>query len=481
MIDTHAHIDFNAFDDDRQEIIKRAIDTGVEYIIIPAVEPKDYLRLLELTSSQERLFCGMGVHPHNANDANESVYDLIIENCRNSKVKAIGETGIDYFYDFSPKEVQQEVFRKHLQIAKQVNLPVIVHNREADEDVLDIIKSEQDGNLKGVLHCFSSPTETMKKALELRFNISFTGNITFKKSNLDEVVLNTPLDRIMLETDSPFMTPVPNRGKRNEPANVKYVAQKIAEIKSISIDEVITMTSKTAKNLFNLTVVILLLLFSTSSGFSQSIKKDIAKEEVKEEEFIHPYPKFIGFGPVLAPNTVVETYYLKVGEYDISYDGLSAYGASVNYGVFDYMVAEVSYLYSKNKKIAEQNVGIAPSIFNMYEISTHWIANPYSRINFFGTLGLTYFSNSHNNKIQTQLGWNSGVGMYINIDTKYGLVAISGEWRLNFETEKYYKTNLFIKKFPQDQREFVPTKSYYSLPRVTIIYFPAFKKWFGLN
>lgn len=481
MIDTHAHIDFSVFDDDRKGIIKKATDVGVEYIIIPAVEPKDYSRLLELTSSEERLFCGMGVHPHNANDADENVYNLITENCSNSKVKAIGETGIDYFYDFSPKEVQKEVFRRHLQIAKQVNLPVIVHNREADRDVLDIIESEQDGNLKGVLHCFSSSVDILNRALDLGFNISFTGNITFKKSNIDDVVLNTPLDRLMLETDSPFMTPVPNRGKRNEPANVKYVAAKIAEIKSISIDEVITMTSKTAKTLFNLAVVFLSLLISTSTGFSQSIKKDIEKEVVKEEEFIHPYPKFIGLGPVVAPNTVVETYYLKVGEYDISYDGLPAYGASVSYGVFDYMVAEVSYLYSKNEKIAKQNPGVSPSIFNMYEISTHWIANPYSRINFFGSLGLTYFSNSHNNNIQTQLGWNSGVGMYINIDTDYGLIAISGEWRLNFETEKYDKKNLFIKKFPTDQREFVPTKSYYSLPRATILYFPAFKKWFSIN
>jgi len=485
MIDTHAHIDFEAFNEDRFEMTKRAFENGVEYIIIPGVEPKHYTRLLNITNKNDKLFCGMGVHPHNALDASDEVFEQILENTKNENVKAIGETGIDYYYDFAPAEIQKKVFRRHLQIAKLTNLPVIVHNRQADDDIIDIINSEQDGRLKGVLHCFSSPVQTLEKALDLGFNISFTGNITFKKSNLDEVVEKTPLERIMLETDSPFMTPVPNRGKRNEPANLKFIAQKISEIKSISIDEVIAMTSKTAKLFFNLTLdkllvssivlFLLLSLYSVSSG--QSIVKDIAKEEQQQEELEHPYPKFIGFGPIVAPNTAVETYYLTVGEKDQSYDGLPAYGASLSYGVYDYLVAEVSYIYSKNKKISEQNPGIAPSLYQMLELSTHWVINPYSRINFFGTLGGTYFFNSHNNVPSEQLGWNCGVGMYININTDYGLVAVSGEWRINFETEKNLKANLF--KRLGDSRDMVLTKSYYSLPRATIIYFPAFKKWFG--
>ncbi|MFH1049955.1 MAG: TatD family hydrolase [bacterium] len=481
MIDTHAHIDFEAFDEDRSDMIQRAFDNGVEYIIIPGVEPKNFEKLLGLTETNDRLFCGMGVHPHNALDADDEVFKKIIGNTANEKVKAIGETGIDYFYDFAPKDVQKNVFRKHLHIAKETGLPVIVHNRDADDDVLGIIKEEQNGSLKGVLHCFSSPLETMEKALDLGFNISFTGNITFKKSQLDEVIEKTPLDSIMLETDSPFMTPVPNRGKRNEPANVKFIAQKIATIKSISIDEVIAMTSKTAKLFFKLSMLIVTLLFSGSIVFSQSVLKDIEKEKIPDEELIHPFPKFIGFGPVAAPNTVVETYYLTVGEPDPSYDGLPAYGGSISYGVFDNLVAEVTYIYSKNEKIARDNPGIAPSIYNMIEFSTHWILNPYSRINFYGTLGITSFFNSHNNVPSEQIGWNWGLGMYINVNTDYGLFVLSGEWKLNYETEKTLKNNVFIKKFPQDKREFVDTRSYYSLPRATLIYFPPFKKWFGLS
>jgi len=471
MIDTHAHIDFNAFDEDRKEMIERALNGGVEFIIIPGVEPKDFSRLLELTQEYKNLYCGMGVHPHNANDADEDVFRSIRQNSDNHNVKAIGETGIDYYYDFAPKDIQQVHFRNQLKIAKETGLPAIVHNREADEDVLKIIEDEQDGSLKGVLHCFSSPLETMKKALDLGFNISFTGNITFKKSNLDEVVRDVPLDRLMLETDSPFMTPVPLRGKRNEPANVKYIAQKIAEIKSISFEEVIDMTSKTAKKLFNLSIFLLVFLFAFSTTSAQSIFDDIVEEEKPEEELIHPYKKFIGFGPVLGTNTVVETYYLEVGEKDVSYDGLFAIGGAIAYGVFDYLVVEAAYTYSKNTKIAIDNPGLKPSIYQTLEFTTHWIINPYSRVNFFGTVGTTAFFNSYDGKPHEQIGWIAGLGMFINIPTDFGLFNIVAEWRIDFETKKKEQFNLFPNL---DSRKFVETKSFYSIPRLTILYYPPF-------
>jgi len=475
MIDTHAHIDFEAFDDDRSEMIKRAFDNAVEYIIIPGVEPKNYLKLLALAESNKRLFCGLGVHPHNALDANDSVFETIRELSEKEKVVAIGETGIDYFYDFAPKEVQKDVFRKHLQIAKQKSLPVIVHNREADDDILDIIKSEQDGTLKGVLHCFSGSPEVMEKALNLGFIISFTGNITFKKSQLTDVVKKIPLDSIMLETDSPFMTPDPFRGKRNEPANVKYIAQKIAEIKSISIDEVIAMTSKTAKQLFNLSIILLTFILAFSVTESQSILKDIKRDSSTQEEMVHPYPKFIGFGPVIGTNTVVETWYIGANEKDDSYDGLLAYGGALTYGVFDYLVVKLSYCYSKNIKIAEQwDYTIDPSVYQFYELSTHWIINPYSRINFFGTLGITSFNNSYNNIPNNQIGWNSGLGMFINIPTDFGLFNVMAEWHINFETQKQKK---YSDEIDKENNIFTDTKSYYSIPRVTLLYYPPIKEW----
>ncbi len=487
MIDTHAHINFEAFDDDRSEMIQRCFDNGVEFIVIPGVEPKDYERLLELTNTDERLFCGMGVHPHNAQDASEEVFERIIENTKNENVKAIGETGIDYYYDFAPKDVQKKVFRRHLQIAKQTGLPVIVHNREADDDVLDIIESEQDGSLRGVLHCFSSPVGTMEKAIDMGFNISFTGNITFKKSELDEVVRKTPLDRIMLETDSPFMTPVPNRGKRNEPANVKFVAQKISEIKSISIDEVIDMTNKTAKLFFNLSsdklkmagLLVIMFFLSISFGFGQSILKDIQNEQTPEDELVHPYPKFIGIGPVIGTNTVVETWYIDGHEKDDSYDGLFAYGGALTYGVFDYLVVKLAYMYSKNKKIAEEwNNELAPSIYKSLEVSTHWIINPYSRINFFGTVGFTSFSNSYNNEPNSQIGWNAGLGMFINIPSNFGLFNVMAEWHINFETQKLEK---FYDEDDKTNDIYTDTKSYYSIPRITLLYYPPIKKWLGMS
>jgi len=415
----------------------------------------------------------MGVHPHNAKDANDDVYQKIIENSKNPKVKAIGEIGIDYYYDFAPKDLQKQVFQQQLQIAKETNLPAIVHNREADEDILRIIKKEQNGKLRGVLHCFSSPVETMEKALDLGFNISFTGNITFKKSNLTEVVKKTPLDRIMIETDSPFLTPVPYRGKRNEPSYVKYVAEKIAEIKSISIDEVIQMTTKTAKNFFQILILLFILILSSSQLFAQSVVDD---EEIIEEpqdslDLINPYNKFIGIGLILGTNTAVETYYLPIGEDDISYEGIFTIGGAITYGVFDYLLVEAAYNYSKNTKIAEKwDYTIAPSIYQNLELTTHWIINPYSRVNFFGTLGMTFFMNSFNNVPNNQIGWNSGVGMYINLPTAIGLFNISGEWRINFETntkKQYYKGG----KNP-DYPNPEDTKSFYSIPRLTLIYYP---------
>ena len=261
MIDTHAHIDADVFDEDRDQMIAQAFANGVKAIIIPAIEPDRYDGVLSICNQYENIYCGMGVHPHNANDYSAPVEDRIIALLENPKVRAVGEIGLDYYYDFAPKDVQQEVFRRQLNIAKSYDMPVIIHNRESDDDMIEILQEEQNGELKGVLHCFSSDLTMLHKALDLGFHVSFTGNITYKKSILDEIVRATPLDKIMIETDSPYMTPVPHRGKRNEPQFVRFIAQKIAEIHALNLEEIITMTSNNAKSLFRLPLFLIVFLF----------------------------------------------------------------------------------------------------------------------------------------------------------------------------------------------------------------------------
>ncbi|MCL5991603.1 MAG: TatD family hydrolase, partial [Bacteroidetes bacterium] len=278
MIDTHAHLNFEAFKDDIDEVIQRAKSGGVEYIIVPGVEPENLNSLLEFAKSREEIYCGMGIHPHNAKGAGIKELKIVEKNSEEKKVVAIGEIGLDYYYDFAEPDEQKKIFREQIKIAKKKNLPVIVHNRQADEDIYNILNEEQDGNLNGVLHCFSSNVDFLDKAVNLGFNVSFTGNITFKKVNLDEVLIKAPIERILLETDSPFMTPVPFRGKRNEPSYVKYVAEKIAELKNISIDEVISMTTANAKKLFGL-ITILLFLFIIS-GILNAQTTENTDEEV---------------------------------------------------------------------------------------------------------------------------------------------------------------------------------------------------------
>ncbi|MFM8456425.1 MAG: TatD family hydrolase [Ignavibacteria bacterium] len=258
MIDTHAHIDADVFDEDREEMIAHAFNNGIEAIIIPAIEPTRYDGVLSICDTHEHIYCGMGVHPHNAHEYSQEVEDRIISLLSLPKVIAVGEIGLDYYYDFAPKEMQKDVFRRQLSIAKSHDLPVIIHNRESDDDMIAILQEEQTGELKGVLHCFSSDLTMLHRALELGFHISFTGNITYKKSVLDEIVRATPLNRIMIETDSPYMTPVPHRGKRNEPSFVQFIAQKIADIYALTVEEIITMTSSNAKSLFRLPLFIIL-------------------------------------------------------------------------------------------------------------------------------------------------------------------------------------------------------------------------------
>lgn len=479
MIDTHAHIDSSQFDDDRLQVIEDSFKSGVEYIIIPAIEPSTFKNVFETANLSEKIFCGIGIHPHNALDASQDNLELVEKLSYEPKVKAIGEIGLDYYYDFAPKDIQKDVFQKQLQIAKRRDLPSIVHNRESDNDLLSIIKEEQDGNLNAVLHCFSGDLDMLKLSLDLNLYISFTGNISFKKSTLNEIVSYVPLDRIMIETDSPFMSPVPHRGKRNNPALVKLVADKIAEIKSISINEVLSMTTKTAKQFFKIALII---IFLANLNLVQAQDDDISSQETSKPLY-NPFFKKLGIGFVGGTNTIIESYMPK--PQDISYEGVSALGGELQVGVFDYLHFGFSYITSQNKKRANNNKAIDTNsvlpndFYSFYELTSYWTPNPSGKINFYGMLGMSYLISDigqfdGTSKSEPNWNLNTGLGFSINIPVKsVGLFNFQAEWKLNY---RFGVTNLDYdpRLNPKDPNFKSPVEQsvFFSIPRAKIVYFP---------
>ncbi len=255
FIDTHCHLTMSHYDADRPEVIKRARDTGVATMITIGTDLENSRRTIALAEEHEFIFAAMGTHPHDVKDIKdaEAAYETLKSLASNTKVVAVGETGLDYHYMHSPAHLQQEHFKWHIETARALNLPVIVHSREAKEDTLKILKEANYHNIRGVLHCFSGDMDMAEQALEMGFYISFSGVVTFKNA---ETILNilkaVPLDRILTETDAPFLTPHPHRGKRNEPAYVKHVAGKVAEVKGLSIEETCKAILNNAARLFKL-------------------------------------------------------------------------------------------------------------------------------------------------------------------------------------------------------------------------------------
>ncbi len=257
MIDTHVHLDFEQFNEDRKNVIKRFFDNGGKAILNIGVDEDRSNKTLEIAENYLQIFAVLGFHPENGEVNLEEVEKYLKEKCQNSKVKAIGEIGLDYFHssDEEDREFQKKLFIKQLEVAKNLNLPVVIHCRDAYADLWEIISQTQFKKLKMVIHCFCGGVEEAKNFLQLpNLKFSFTGNITFVKENdeLLKVVKKIPLNRIMVETDCPFLAPVPNRGKRNEPSFVKFVIEKIAEIKVLSFDEVENQTDKNAIDFFDL-------------------------------------------------------------------------------------------------------------------------------------------------------------------------------------------------------------------------------------
>lgn len=259
--DTHCHLNFPEFDLDRQLIIERAIKNGITRILIPGIDIDSSQTAIYYSQQYPMVYAAVGIHPNSGESWTENSIIELIRLAENQKVVAIGEIGLDYYRKFTAKNLQLEIFTKQLQLAKKLELPVIIHNREASKDILDLVQRWYqeliDDNMSlannpGVMHSFSDDFKVAEQFIKLGFKIGITGPITFRNAELlREVVKKQELENILLETDAPYLTPHPFRGKRNEPANVKIIAEKIAEIKNRSITDVAQITSDGGNQLFN--------------------------------------------------------------------------------------------------------------------------------------------------------------------------------------------------------------------------------------
>lgn len=253
LVDTHCHLDFDRFDEDREEVITRAANSGVERIIVPALELNNCPSVLKLADQYAAIFAAVGVHPNSSAAWQDSWLNSVREFAGHEKVVAIGEIGLDYYWDLSPKMVQQRALTGQLALAAELKLPVIIHNRSSNTDVINLLaQSPLNGrDNPGVLHSFSADWPTAKAALDMGFYLGFTGPVTFKKADdLRRIAQKVPLDRILIETDAPFLAPQPRRGKRNEPAYVTYIAERLAAIHEIDPKLFAQQTTQNAANLF---------------------------------------------------------------------------------------------------------------------------------------------------------------------------------------------------------------------------------------
>jgi TatD DNase family protein len=259
LIDTHCHLNFDSYDQDRDAVIERAAAAGVTRVINPAVDLESSEAAVRLAGQYPGIYAAVGVHPNSSADFDENWIAKIEALAKQAKVVAIGEIGLDYHWDESPKEKQFGAFEAQLELAARLELPVIIHNREASEDVIAILERwagslpPQLKDRPGVLHSFSAPPEVAERALKIGFYLGFTGPITYKNADgLRRIATGIPLDRILVETDGPFLTPTPYRGKRNEPAYIPVMVERLATLKQISITAMGAATTENAERLFGL-------------------------------------------------------------------------------------------------------------------------------------------------------------------------------------------------------------------------------------
>ena len=252
LFDSHAHLDDEQFDSDREEVIDRIIKSDVKRIINVGSDIKTSETSIRLASKYDFIYAAVGIHPHDVSDCSLADIEYLRKLSENEKVVAIGEIGLDYYYDNSPREDQRKWFASQIQLSEELNLPFIVHSRDASEDTYEIIKENRNKS-EFVLHCFSQSLEMAKKYIDLGGYISFAGPVTYKKSvKLREVVKNIPLDRLLIETDCPYLSPEPKRGKRNDPTNVLHVAETIASELRIDSERLAEITFENASRLFSI-------------------------------------------------------------------------------------------------------------------------------------------------------------------------------------------------------------------------------------
>ncbi|MGE5220639.1 MAG: TatD family hydrolase [Chloroflexota bacterium] len=255
LIDSHAHIQGKEYAGETADVIARAHEAGVEKIIAVggAGDMSSNTEAVALAARFENVYATVGMHPHDAKDVTDTQLHQLENLTSHPKIVAVGETGLDYYYSHSPHDIQRRVFARFIHLARETNLPIVVHERDAAQDAVVLLRSEGAGELRGVIHCFTGSYEAACGYLDLGFYLSFTGIITFKNAQaLREVVRRMPLERILVETDSPFLTPVPHRGKRNEPAYVRQVAETIATVKGVTFDEVAILTTNNTRTLFKI-------------------------------------------------------------------------------------------------------------------------------------------------------------------------------------------------------------------------------------
>ncbi len=253
FIDTHVHLNADQYEEDLQDVINRALEAKVEKMVVIGFDRKTIERTMELIEQYDFVYGVIGWHPVDAIDCTQEDLEWIEELAAHPKIVGIGETGLDYYWDKSPKDVQQALFRKQIQLAQKIDLPIIIHNRDATGDVVNILREENAASVGGVMHCFSGSVETARECIAMNFMISLGGPVTFKNARLPkEVATDIPLEHLMIETDAPYLAPHPYRGKRNEPAFVPLVAEEIACLKGLTIEEIAQATTDNAKKFFGI-------------------------------------------------------------------------------------------------------------------------------------------------------------------------------------------------------------------------------------
>ena len=251
LVDTHAHLYSQKFDEDRGEVMKRAFDEGVEKIFLPNVDSESIDGMFALEKAYpNKVHALMGLHPCSVQENYEAELKIVEKWLGERTYKAVGEIGIDLYWDKSTFEIQKIAFRRQISWAKELKIPIIIHARESLDEIIQIVREEKDERLTGIFHCFTGTENHARQIMDLEFYMGLGGVLTFKKSGLDKVVSEIPMDYLVLETDAPYLSPTPKRGKRNESSYIKYVAEKLATVKQLSIEEVATITTKNAYTVF---------------------------------------------------------------------------------------------------------------------------------------------------------------------------------------------------------------------------------------